>query len=52
MAFIEYYIPYHGFPKAIINDKGTQFTSVMWAIFVTGRVACKQMMPRDEKTID
>ena len=21
-AFIEYYIPYHGFPKAIINDKG------------------------------
>ena len=23
MAFIEYYIPYHGFPKAIINDRGT-----------------------------
>ena len=22
-AFIEYYIPYHGFPKAIISDKGT-----------------------------
>ena len=22
MAFIEYYIPYHGFLKAIINDKG------------------------------
>ena len=23
MAFIEYYIPYHGFLKAIINNKGT-----------------------------
>ena len=23
MAFIECYIPYHGFPKAIINNKGT-----------------------------
>ena len=23
MAFIEYYIPYHGFPKVIISDKGT-----------------------------
>ena len=22
-VFREYYIPYHGFPKAIINDKGT-----------------------------
>ena len=22
-AFIEYYIPYHGFPKAIINNKET-----------------------------
>ena len=32
MAFMEYYIPYHGFPKAIINNKGTQFTSAMWAI--------------------
>ena len=21
-AFIKYYIPYHGFPKAIINNKG------------------------------
>ena len=21
-AFIEYYVPYHGFPKAIINNKG------------------------------
>ena len=29
MAFIEYYIPYHGFPKAIINDKRTQFTSAI-----------------------
>ena len=28
-AFIERYIPYHGFPKAIINDKGTQFTSAV-----------------------
>ena len=31
-AFIKYYVPYHGFPKAIINDKGTQFTSAVWAI--------------------
>ena len=31
-AFIECYIPYHGFPKAIINDKGTQFTNAVWAI--------------------
>ena len=23
MAFMECYVPYHGFPKAIINDKGT-----------------------------
>ena len=30
-AFMEYYIPYHGFPKAIISDKETQFTSTMWA---------------------
>ena len=22
-VFIKYYIPYHGFPKAIINNKGT-----------------------------
>ena len=22
MAFMEYYVPYHGFPKAIINNKG------------------------------
>ena len=22
-AFIKRYVPYHGFPKAIINDKGT-----------------------------
>ena len=22
MAFIERYIPYHGFPKVIVNDKG------------------------------
>ena len=22
-AFIKYYIPYHGFPKASINNKGT-----------------------------
>ena len=31
-AFIEYYILYHGFLKAIINNKGTQFTSAVWAI--------------------
>ena len=22
-AFIEQYVPYHGFPRTIINDKGT-----------------------------
>ena len=32
MAFIEYYILYYGFLKVIVNDKGTQFTSAMWAI--------------------
>ena len=32
MAFIKHYILYHGFPKAIINDKGTQFTNTIWAI--------------------
>ena len=31
IAFIEHYIPYHGFPKAIINDRGTQFTNAVWA---------------------
>ena len=31
-AFIERYVLYHGFPKAIINDKGTQFTNAVWAI--------------------
>ena len=31
-AFMEHYIPYHGFPKAIVSDRGTQFTSAMWAI--------------------
>ena len=31
-AFIERYIPYHGFPKAIMNNRGTQFTSAVWAI--------------------
>ena len=31
-AFIKRYIPYHGFPKAIINNKGTQFTNAVWAI--------------------
>ena len=31
-AFIERYIPYHGFPKAIISDKRTQFTSAIWVI--------------------
>ena len=29
MAFIERYILYHGFLKAIINDKGTQFTNAV-----------------------
>ena len=32
MAFMEHYIPYHGFPKAIVSNKGTQFTNAMWAI--------------------
>ena len=29
MAFIERYILYHGFPKAIVNNKGTQFTNTI-----------------------
>ena len=29
MAFIKHYIPYHGFSKAIINNRGTQFTSTV-----------------------
>ena len=32
IAFIKYYIPYHGFLKAIINNKGTWFTNTIWAI--------------------
>ena len=32
IAFIKYYVPYHGFPKVIINNKETQFTSTVWAI--------------------
>ena len=32
MAFIKRYVPYHGFLKAIINNKETQFTSTIWAI--------------------
>ena len=32
MAFIKHYILYHGFPKAIINNKGTQFINTVWAI--------------------
>ena len=31
-AFMERYIPYHGFPKAIINNRGTQFINAVWAI--------------------
>ena len=30
-VFIKHYIPYHGFPKAIISDRGTQFTKAVWA---------------------
>ena len=30
--FIEHYVLYHGFPKAIISNRGTQFTNAMWAI--------------------
>ena len=28
-AFIKHYILYHGFPKVIINNKGTQFTNAV-----------------------
>ena len=39
MAFIKYYILYHGFLKAIINDRGTQFTSAVWTtIYRTLRI--------------
>ena len=30
-AFIKRYIPYHGFLKAIINNRGTWITSAVWA---------------------
>ena len=29
IAFIKHYIPCHGFPKVIINNKGTQFTNTI-----------------------
>ena len=32
MAFIKRYIPYHGFLKAIVSNRGIQFTSAIWAI--------------------
>ena len=32
MAFIKRYILYHRFPKAIINNRGTQFINAIWAI--------------------
>ena len=31
-VFMECYVPYHGFLKAIVSNKGTSFTSAMWAI--------------------
>ena len=31
-VFMEYYVPYHGFLKTIISDKGIQFTNTVWAI--------------------
>ena len=31
-VFMKYYTPYHGFLKAIINDKRIQFTSAVWVI--------------------
>ena len=31
-VLMERYIPYHGFPKVIINDKEISFTSAIWAI--------------------
>ena len=30
--FIKRYIPYHRFPKVIINNKETQFINTIWAI--------------------
>ena len=32
MAFIKRYILYYGFLKAIINNRGIQFTNAIWAI--------------------
>ena len=29
VVFIEHYILYHGFPKAIIHNKGTYFTNAV-----------------------
>ena len=41
-AFIERYIPYHGFPKAIISNKGTQFINTVWAIiYKTVGIECR-----------
>ena len=31
IAFIKRYIPYHGFPKTIINNRGTEFTNAVWS---------------------
>ena len=28
-AFIKLYVPYHGFSKAIISNRGTQFTNAV-----------------------
>ena len=39
MAFINYCIPYHGFLKAIISNRATQFTSAVSAtIYRTLRI--------------
>ena len=32
MVFIKYYVLYHGFSKAMINNKGIEFSNTIWAI--------------------
>jgi len=29
-AFLQLYVPYHGFPEAIVSDRGPQFVSLFW----------------------
>ena len=43
MAFMERYVPYHEFPKAIVSDRGIQFTSAVWVI-ICGTLGIKRRL--------